>query len=434
MALDPNIILSGKLPEFQNPLAQLAQVSQIQQAQNTNALAQYKLASAQREDADSNAIRNILRNAGGDMDAGQNALMKGGYYKQALEFGKVKLEQDKSKSEIAKNTATAGKTNYEVSSQKRDKAVSDISALNSPADALASLDAHEKTGELDPAHAQAIRSMLQAIPGDDPAAFGKWQIRMIRSIMTPKEQMGYLAPDANAQLQTQTSMRNTDANNATSRANNAATNATTMRGQNMTDARSKDANGKGQYDAERGVLVDQRTGVARPVTDAAGVPIAPKDKPLTESQGKATGFTARMENADKTINDMIAAGTKTPSLLKQSAESVPLIGAGLGMAANNFASPNQQKMEQAQRDFVNAVLRQESGASISASEFDSARKQYFPQPGDSAAVIAQKTQNRRIAIEGMKAQAGQGAKSIPGILNAVSQPALPAGWTIKEVK
>ena len=146
------------------------------------------------------------------------------------------------------------------------------------------------------------------------------------------------------------------------------------------------------------------------------------DKPLTEAQGKATAFSARMLNADNEINDLIKDGVKTPSIIKRSVENAPLIGGALGGAANKFvASEKQQKMEQAQRDFVNAVLRQESGASISPSEFDNASKQYFPQFGDSPTVIAQKAKNRAIAIEGMKTQAGSGAAQVKGILEKVPQ-------------
>ncbi len=146
------------------------------------------------------------------------------------------------------------------------------------------------------------------------------------------------------------------------------------------------------------------------------------DKPLTEAQGKATAFSARMLNADNEINDLIKEGVKTPSIIKRSVENAPLIGGALGGAANKFvASEKQQKMEQAQRDFVNAVLRQESGASISPSEFDNASKQYFPQFGDSPTVIAQKAKNRAIAIEGMKTQAGSGAAQVKGILEKVPQ-------------
>jgi hypothetical protein len=77
-------------------------------------------------------------------------------------------------------------------------------------------------------------------------------------------------------------------------------------------------------------------------------------------------------------------------------------------AFNMAASPQRQKLVQAQRDFVNAILRRESGAAISESEFNNAQRQYFPQPGDGPDVIEQKKQNRMLAIEGLMAGAGKG--------------------------
>lgn len=43
-------------------------------------------------------------------------------------------------------------------------------------------------------------------------------------------------------------------------------------------------------------------------------------------------------------------------------------------------SDDRQQFEQAQRNFINSVLRQESGAAIADSEFENAKKQYFPMP------------------------------------------------------
>lgn len=50
MAIDPNIALGYKGIEAPNPLAQYAQVAQIQNAQNQNAMAQYQLNAAKRAD------------------------------------------------------------------------------------------------------------------------------------------------------------------------------------------------------------------------------------------------------------------------------------------------------------------------------------------------------------------------------------------------
>jgi 3-deoxy-D-arabino-heptulosonate 7-phosphate (DAHP) synthase len=83
----------------------------------------------------------------------------------------------------------------------------------------------------------------------------------------------------------------------------------------------------------------------------------------------------------------------------------------LGAGANAvFASPGEQQVEQAQRDFINAVLRRESGAVISNDEFANGRRQYFPQPGDTPQVIEQKRRNREMAIQGIMMEVPKGTQ------------------------
>jgi hypothetical protein len=77
-------------------------------------------------------------------------------------------------------------------------------------------------------------------------------------------------------------------------------------------------------------------------------------------------------------------------------------------------SPDRQKAVQAQRNFINSILRRESGAVISDPEFSNARQQYFPQPGDSPEVIKQKRENRASAIRGLMREAGGSYKPPKG--------------------
>jgi hypothetical protein len=56
MAIDPNIALGVRGIEIANPLAQYSQVSQIQNAQNQNQLAQFQLGSAQRTEKSQNLL------------------------------------------------------------------------------------------------------------------------------------------------------------------------------------------------------------------------------------------------------------------------------------------------------------------------------------------------------------------------------------------
>lgn len=134
----------------------------------------------------------------------------------------------------------------------------------------------------------------------------------------------------------------------------------------------------------------------------------------TEVQAKAEIFANKMEQSNKSITDNV--GT---SLTGRIASGLPL--------GNYVQSPEYQKYKQASSNFITALLRQESGAAISKSEFDRYDKEYMPQPGDSKEVLTQKTEARRVAIDGMKKGAGPGYKSPAG---ATAVPGLPSGWSV----
>lgn len=152
-------------------------------------------------------------------------------------------------------------------------------------------------------------------------------------------------------------------------------------------------------------------------------PNTPKGKnALTDTQAKALQFGSRMQASEGILSTMAAAGVNQPGLIKRGADAV-----GLGAAANWTQSPQQQQVEQAQRDFINAALRRESGAAIADSEFSNARQQYFPQPGDSAQVIAQKKQNRDLATRGILAEVPDGDKRLTQVRGADAATAPKAG-------
>ena len=68
-------------------------------------------------------------------------------------------------------------------------------------------------------------------------------------------------------------------------------------------------------------------------------------------------------------------------------------------------------MDAEKKNFITAVLRKQSGASIAPSEFAGEEMKYFPQPGDTPEVIQQKANNRATAIKGFKLNAGKSAFS-----------------------
>lgn len=119
---------------------------------------------------------------------------------------------------------------------------------------------------------------------------------------------------------------------------------------------------------------------------------------LNANQGAAALYADRMAAANAVLED--------PALVKAMTNIIEQGKAQIPVAGNFVVSKEFQMAEQAQRDFVNAVLRRESGAVISPSEFDNAKKQYFPQPGDTPEVIEQKRRNRLNAINGIARAAG----------------------------
>ena len=146
------------------------------------------------------------------------------------------------------------------------------------------------------------------------------------------------------------------------------------------------------------------------------IPGGPADKsqaPLNDVQSKALQFGSRMQESSANLTRLAGQGVEQPGLMKRAADAV-----GLGAAANWTQSPEQQQVEQSQRDYINAILRRESGAAISDGEFDNARKQYFPQPGDSPEVIEQKLKNRDIATAGIKAEVPNADARIGQVLGA----------------
>lgn len=147
--------------------------------------------------------------------------------------------------------------------------------------------------------------------------------------------------------------------------------------------------------------------------------------PLNDTQSKALQFGTRMHTAGELLDTLAAAGTDMPGVLKRSADAV-----GLGGAANWTQSPEQQQVEQAQRDFINAVLRRESGAAIAESEFTNARSQYFPQIGDSPEAIAQKRNNRLIATRGILAEVPDAEARVAQVRGkAPPVGTVDGGWT-----
>jgi hypothetical protein len=167
------------------------------------------------------------------------------------------------------------------------------------------------------------------------------------------------------------------------------------------------------------VLADPKSGEVRPVLGADGKPLKGKaaDRSLNETQAKANLFGTRMKEANRILNDLEGKYSPLAVNAKQSAGEAPLIGGIAGAVGNAMLSTEGQQAEQAQRDFINAVLRRESGAVIAPTEFENAKIQYFPQPNDDKKTLDQKRRNRELAIRGLEAEVPGGFRGAPTLTN-----------------
>jgi hypothetical protein len=147
---------------------------------------------------------------------------------------------------------------------------------------------------------------------------------------------------------------------------------------------------------------------------------------LTEAEGNAVTYGMRMQQANSILKPLENAGLKDTGKIRSGVSgtlgATPLIGEALARGSDNIfntlpavlggLNEDQQKTVQARVNFITAILRKESGASISPTEFATAERNYFPAPGDSETIVKQKQAARELAIKGMKIQAGKGARFI----------------------
>lgn len=126
---------------------------------------------------------------------------------------------------------------------------------------------------------------------------------------------------------------------------------------------------------------------------------------ISGDQRKAAGFAVRMADAQEIFQDLDQRDWAPSRFLP-----------GVPQEARTV---DEQQYAQGLKNFVNAILRRESGAAISPEEFKSAEEQYFIQAGDRPELRSQKERNRKVVIASLQAEAGKTAiADIHNILGA----------------
>lgn len=118
-------------------------------------------------------------------------------------------------------------------------------------------------------------------------------------------------------------------------------------------------------------------------------------KPFTEAQGKDVVFATRAKGALAALDPV--AGELTDRV-SRAAEYDPT-----GFARGAVQSDKFQLAKNAGDEFLQALLRKDSGAAITAGEQALYGTTYLPQPGDNAALIEQKKTARQRAVAAIEA-------------------------------
>lgn len=402
--MNPSIILGGRPAQIESPVNALAKVMQVQGMQQQNQLGQMKMDQAKAAGARQNKLAELLR--GG---ADEESLRREGFIDEASQIGK-------DRSAATTSAAQAEKLKLQTAMEK----------LSAVGQIMAGV---KDQASYDQARAQAQAMGLdvsQSPPQYDPALVEQKR----QQALTMEQQLAQMWKAKGFDLDERKFgevQRNNQAQNAISRGQlGVAQGNLGLRRQEL--AQSQNAP-RGQFiQTDQGyVLADPRTGQVQPVMGLDGKPVQGKaaTKNLTEGQAKANLFGTRMQEANRILTDLEGKYSPMAVNAKMAAGEAPLIGGAAGYLGNKMLSNEGQMAEQAQRDFINATLRRESGAVINPDEFKNGQKQYFPQPGDSKGVLDQKRRNRELAIRGLEAEIPGGFKS------QAAPPGAPSGGGFK---
>jgi hypothetical protein len=195
MALDPSIALNVRPIQVADPLAQYGQIAQLQNYQNQNALAQFQLGSAQRQEAAQNALSSAYQKAY-NPDTGEvnNAMLVRGLAESGAghlipEVQTKMLAMQKERGLVKKTALETSGLEFKQNIDKANKAIQDIASLNNSEDAIASIDRHLANGVIDQQKADMLKANLGSAP-----SFGAWQRGMLTNILDAKEKLTFTAP------------------------------------------------------------------------------------------------------------------------------------------------------------------------------------------------------------------------------------------------
>ena len=406
--------------------------AQLQGIMQNNALAALTGEQTRRQMADTAADRNALaalaagwtadttpdQRVAGLRNSGRAALMN-----QADALEKQYLDRRNTESQIGERAANANKARAETIGKHLDvlKTLSQAVMANpTPQNAAGALAQWEQmTGQQDPNERAQIAQLqtpeqvmawarAHALKADDLKA-------QVFTNNTGGATVTQSYNPVTGKLSTLGQVRNTQS------PDNAATVAATIRGQNMTDARAREANNLTReananvYDPERGVLVNKATGLARPAATIDGKPLAAKQPESTKKE--LASIDAQLSVLDGAIRDVKA----SPEAFSFGRGLATMAGPLSESVVGRMDSPDARDARSYVFNVVSKVINERAGAAQSKQELARLRS-FLPAETDNAQQITDKLES----FKGYLSDLGNGYQ--PGKYQP-QQPKAAAGGT-----
>jgi len=471
MALNPNISLAVRGIELQDPLAQYGKFAAIQGAQQQNQLAQMQMQEAQAAMQERNALRQLDPNSPE-------------YERQLFRLNpKLGMEQRKEQATIRKTTAEAAASEAELQNKRLNWTWQAIGSSPTPEKALANISKGLKDGVFSMQEASAAAAQLQDM---SPQDYAKYRMDMLMRTVAGKDQLEMLAPKID-RIDTGGSFIATQGNrfqpgygqampSVASIPKTATIGDRTAQG-NLSLAQQKfafeQANpGITVQQTEDGTLVgvNNRTGVAMPITLGGAAPMAPAAAPVSNqfsprvAPSAAPAVTQAIPGMRSVLDQTAPAAPMATGVPAAPIAGTPLRGKGTALAtsegerkastllqrlqfsenqltkalvddpnaakpgvflsaldvlstplANTLTSEDRQRVESAQLDILDAALTLGTGAAYTKEQLEGYRRSYFPQIGDKPKQIEDKKARLQNVISAAKIAAGKGAALIPSV-------------------
>jgi len=197
MALNPNIALQTRGIELQNPIAQYAQIAQLQGAQNQNALAQYQLGAAKRAETTQNVLSDAYSQSIDPTTGTINynkltgLLAKGGGGSQIPAIEKTRQEIATAALSAKNVQSQIDERNFGLQDKKLKFAWNAVGSAPTPQAAIAELTKGVKDGVFD---MKSATGEIQQLQNMSPEQYQQYRVQKIMGILEAKDKLGFMLP------------------------------------------------------------------------------------------------------------------------------------------------------------------------------------------------------------------------------------------------